>query len=225
MYHYTYLLVNKYDLKMYIGKRSCTCTPLKDTSYMSSSKYVPKNQCIKIILQEFPTAEEAIQHEIFLHNKYNVGINPLFYNKSKQTSSKFDTTGIPMPHTEETKRKLSAIKKGKVPNWSDEGKTIVLSNLKKGQTSEARKKAGQRIKDTGSNKGINNSQFQPWYISTSTITYLFTNISKSELSVNEGHYNKFYADLQKKFNRNGFVITKKYGRISDMGFLPKQYKI
>lgn len=225
MHHYTYLLVNTQDLKLYIGKRSCNCFPVDDTAYMGSSKYVPKHLCTKIILQEFSTSDQAIEHEMYLHNKYNVGINPLFYNKAKQTSLKFDTTGVPMPCSDETKQKLSKVKKGIVPNWSDAGKHQILSNLNKGRSAEVRIKSGQQLKTNGSNKGTKNSQFRPWFISTETVTYLFLDISKSELSVLENHYNKFYADLQKKFNRDGVVITKKYGKILNMGFLPKQYKI
>lgn len=219
MNHYTYLLINNITGMLYIGKRSCKCLPSEDINYMSSSAYVPKEECNKIILNTFSTSEEAIKHEIYLHDLFNVGINPYFYNKSKQTSTKFDTTGLSSPHSDETKLKLSAAKKGIIPNWSDTGKQTILQNLKKGQTPEARSKAALKIKESGSNSGIKNAGFKPWYIQTETTLYTFTDISKSELSVQEGHYNKYYADLQKKFNKLGKVTTKKYGLITDMGFL------
>jgi hypothetical protein len=225
MNHYTYLLINKNNGMLYIGKRSCKCTPYEDTSYMSSSTYVPKNECIKVILKEFTTAEEAIKHEIHLHDVHNVSVNPTFYNKSKQTSTGFDTTGISHPCTEEAKAKLSAAKKGKVPKWSKEGKEVIRNNMEKGRAPEVRKKASASLKRNGSNKGTKNSQFKPWFITTEHVTHLFTNISKSELSVKHGHYNKYYADLQKKFNKSGIVMTKRYGKIVSMGFLPEKYKI
>lgn len=219
MNHYTYLLVNPTTNMLYIGKRSCHCLPSEDTKYMSSSIYVPKEKCFKLILNTFSTSEEAVKHEVYLHNLFNVGINPYFYNKAKQTSTKFDTTGTLNPHSEETKLKISTIKKGKIPQWSETGKQTILQNLKKGQTPEARSKAALKIKESGSNSGIKNAGFKPWYIQTETTLYTFTDISKSELSVQEGHYNKYYADLQKKFNKLGKVTTKKYGLIIDMGFL------
>lgn len=225
MYHYTYLLLNQTTLMMYIGKRSCNCLPEEDVQYMGSSKYVPKEQCTKTILKTFSSSREAVQHEIYLHNLHDVGVNPMFYNRSKQTSTKFDTTGVSTSHSEETKAKLSKAKKGIVPNWSTEGKKIIQANLAKGKTPEARAKAGASTARNGSNKGTKNAGFRPWYISTDAVTYLYTDISKAELSVLEGHYSKYYADVQKVFNRNGTITTNAHGKIIDMGFLPKQYKI
>lgn len=219
MHHYTYLLINTATLMMYIGKRSCNCVPELDTGYKGSSKYVPKTECVKVILKTFLTAKEALEHEIKLHNIFNVAVNSMFYNKAKQTSTKFDTTGTKVFHSDAMRRKLSSVKAGVVPNWSEEGKKVVLHNLTNGRTAETRAKAAKALALNGSNKGIKNSQFKPWYISTSTVTHLFYNISKSELSIQQGHYAKYYADLQKKFNKNKIVTTKLYGTIIDMGFL------
>lgn len=85
----------------YIGKRSCECLPEEDTNYMSSSKYVPKDECDKLILKEFNTAIEAVEYEAKLHKQFNVATNSKFYNKSNQTSSKFDTTGTTFKLTDE----------------------------------------------------------------------------------------------------------------------------
>ncbi|MGL5075681.1 MAG: hypothetical protein ACRDBG_07540 [Waterburya sp.] len=35
-----------------------------------------------------------MEHEIELHNRYNVGTNPIFANRAKQKSTGFDTTGL-----------------------------------------------------------------------------------------------------------------------------------
>ena len=133
MYHYTYLTT---DFKRrYIGVRSCKCHPSKD-SYIGSHKdktYTPKR---KRVLALFKTRKEALQHEIDLHNKYEVATSEKYANQAKQTSTVFDTTGAtswnkgipcseitkqrirdtfikrgldignPTPHTEETKQKL-----------------------------------------------------------------------------------------------------------------------
>ena len=225
MYHYTYLLINRTTLMMYIGKRSCNCLPELDVHYKGSSKYVPKDECTKVVLRTFASSLEATTHEIELHNIFNVAINSMFYNRSKQTSTKFDTTGMSNKHSDLTKTRLSAAKRGVIPNWSSEGKQVILSNLAKSRTPEARAKAAHTLSTNGSNKGTSNSQFKPWYISTATVTHLYYDISKSELSTQHGHYHKYYADVQKVFNRNKTIMTKAYGIITDMGLLPKEYKI
>lgn len=43
----------------------------------------------KIILGVFETAEEALEHEIYLHDIWDVDKNPHFANQAKQTSEKF----------------------------------------------------------------------------------------------------------------------------------------
>lgn len=221
MNHYTYLLINPTTGMLYIGKRSCNCLPEEDTTYMSSSTYVPKTECLKVILNTFKTSLEALDNEIHLHTVFNVGLNPIFYNKAKQTSNSFDTTGISFLKSDTTKQKISESKRGVTPNWSKEGKEVIFENLQKGRSHPTRIKSGKSLKQNGSNKGTKNAGFRPWFISTEYTTYLFTDISKSEQSVIDGHYNKYYADLQKKFNKAGSVTTKQYGLITNMGFLPK----
>lgn len=103
-YHYVYRIINNNptdNRKFYIGVRSCkNCLPDEDIKYMSSSKYVKEaindlgiNNFSKEILSVWDSREAAITEEIRLHEKYDVAKNENFYNKSKQTSSKFDTTG------------------------------------------------------------------------------------------------------------------------------------
>jgi len=136
MHHYTYLLKCIDTKELYIGKRSCKITPNRD-SYWSSSKVVKAmmrdgKRFLKRVLQEHSTAKEALEHEIALHNKYDVGRSPRFLNLSKQTSSGFDVTGVPMSqaridqivarnktrvYTQETCDKISKNNKGKIP-WN-----------------------------------------------------------------------------------------------------------
>ena len=109
--HYVYRITNKIENKHYYGVRSTKLEPKDDLGikYFSSStervfikdqKENPYNYKYKII-KIFSTREEAIKLEIFLHNKFNVGVNESFYNKAKQTSSGWDRSG--MKASEKTK--------------------------------------------------------------------------------------------------------------------------
>ena len=95
MYHYVYLLQHTTDKRKYIGVRSCK-VPIKDDTYMSSSKWATKeylSNCTKTVIKVFNTRKEAVEHEIFLHNKYDVAVNPDYFNQAKQTATKFDQSG------------------------------------------------------------------------------------------------------------------------------------
>lgn len=126
-YHYVYRITNKENNKHYYGARTSDVVPELDLGikYFSSSKdkefmndqklnkYKFKYKIIKIL----ETREDAINLEINLHNKFEVGKNKNFYNRSKQSSTKFDTSGISfnsgIPKTKECKEKLSKLYKGK----------------------------------------------------------------------------------------------------------------
>ena len=103
MYHYTYRITNITERMYYYGVHSCKCHPKEaiGITYFSSSKrdgfidhqkQNPEQYKYKVI-KIFKTRIEAIEHEIFLHKKFNVGVNNKFYNDSMQTSTSFDTTG------------------------------------------------------------------------------------------------------------------------------------
>lgn len=101
-YHYTYMLHG--DIS-YIGVRSSKCLPELDIKYWGSSKHTPKNISethTKLILAEFPTRKEAVEHEIQLHNFYEVSTNDMYYNKAKQTTTGFDTLGVPSLNRDKT---------------------------------------------------------------------------------------------------------------------------
>ena len=102
-FHYVYYSYEEWG-RGYIGKRTCTCAPECDTKYMGSfsdKTFKPSN---KIILGVFPTSKEALTAEALLHDAYNVSQNPLFANKAKQTSTWFNTEGV--PKSEEHKEKI-----------------------------------------------------------------------------------------------------------------------
>lgn len=104
IYYYVYRITNKIENKHYYGKRTCYKVHPKDdigVTYFSSSKDKlfkldqkenPQNYKYKVI-KIFNSDNEAIAYESMLHNKFQVAINPNFYNKSKQTKNGFDTTG------------------------------------------------------------------------------------------------------------------------------------
>ena len=227
MTHYTYLIQHKTKDKRYIGVRSYNGKAIEDIEYWGSSKYLPNDvqtTHVKIILKEFSTRQKAVEHEILLHKLNNVVKDPSYYNRSAQTSTSYDTTGSTFKLTEEQRTKISIANKGK-KRTLEQCEAQRKRQLGSTRSSEARLKHSQTIKANGSNVGIKNASFKPWYVSTSTVTHLFVNISKNEQSVLEGHYRKYYADLQKKFNRNKQpIFTKQYGIIT-LGDLPNQYKI
>lgn len=116
-YHYTYLLTDlqpKSNQKYYIGVHSGVNDPEND-GYMSSSQDINDlinnygiNRFEKTIITIWKSRKLAVQHEIKLHEEYNVKDNPLFYNKANQTSTGFDTSGKPM-HPNTKKGLLKAI--------------------------------------------------------------------------------------------------------------------
>jgi len=103
IYYYVYRITNIKYKKHYYGSRSSKKLPeedigvyyfssSKDKEFLKDQKNNPQDYKYKVI-KKFRTRKEALKLEIKLHNRFNVGINESFYNKSKQTSSKFDVTG------------------------------------------------------------------------------------------------------------------------------------
>lgn len=102
-YHYVYQITNLVTARKYIGKRSSLDSPAVDLGrkYFSSSsdrefildqKTNPSNYKYEVLM-EFNTAADAVTHEVKLHNLYDVGRNPEFYNKVKQTDTSFNASG------------------------------------------------------------------------------------------------------------------------------------
>lgn len=123
-YHYTYYSYEEWGMG-YFGSRSCDCLPEEDVNYFGSFRDKNFHPTQKIILKDdYQTREEAIVDEIILHDFYEVGENPHFANKAKQTSKKFifyDMVGEKNPfygktHTEETKKILEETTKERWKN-------------------------------------------------------------------------------------------------------------
>jgi hypothetical protein len=139
-YHYVYRITNLIKNKHYYGVRSTKFEPINDLGikYFSSSKNAafikeqkqnPENFKDKIV-SIYSSRKEALNKEIVLHAKFDVGVNESFYNKSKQTSTGFDRSGITYSHSEETKLKIGLGNKNKIVSVETRQK---LSKLHKGK--------------------------------------------------------------------------------------------
>ena len=98
-YHYVYRITHNKLNKHYYGSRSSNLSPKLDIGcvYFSSStdkvfindqKENPCDYRYKVI-SVHNNREDATNKEIKLHERFDVGINELFYNKAKQISSGF----------------------------------------------------------------------------------------------------------------------------------------
>jgi hypothetical protein len=65
----------------------------------------------KEILAIWPSRKEAVLHEVLLHDIFDVAKNQNFYNKSKQTSTFFDTSGVKTPQERIEKRRATMEKR------------------------------------------------------------------------------------------------------------------
>jgi hypothetical protein len=138
MNHYTYFLTAKEPfegMKYYIGVRSCECAPEED-EYMGSSRVIKRNKVAvdKHILATWSTREEAVSHEILLHECFDVARNGEFFNQAKQKTTGFDTTGVRYTgikrHTPEGIKKLRNYRANQViPKEAYERQAKVISSL------------------------------------------------------------------------------------------------
>ena len=95
---YTYI-IKLADGRLYIGSRTSSKVenPYED-DYMGSATEFKENPDVligakKVIIKTFETPEEAVAHEIFLHEKNDVAKNEKFVNRARQTSTGFAGAG------------------------------------------------------------------------------------------------------------------------------------
>lgn len=115
MHHYTYLITYT-DGKKYIGVRSCKCSVEDDIAYIGSSRHTPNHLFqSKQVLRQFATRNQAVAHEVELHDQYQVATSTEFYNRSRQTTTKFDTSGVKLDrsieHNDKIRRALTGRKR------------------------------------------------------------------------------------------------------------------
>lgn len=149
--HYVYKITNHKpsdSRKYYIGVRTAKgCSPYEDTNYWSSSKYISEaiketgiESFSKEILSIWENREDAIKEEIRLHQEFDVANNNEYFNKAKQTSSKFNYDATGKIVSNETRKKLSIAAKNR-PAMSDEQKEKIRQhNLGKKLSDETKKK-------------------------------------------------------------------------------------
>jgi hypothetical protein len=115
--HYTYWLTCDQTDQHYIGCRSSTASPEQD-NYWSSSEVVKQMikegyTFTKNILSTWPTREDAMAHEVLLHDYFNVGQQSDFINQAKQTSTRFDSTGLKCPGKGLGRKDTNKVRKNK----------------------------------------------------------------------------------------------------------------
>lgn len=89
-HYYGYKSCSHRDPKEIIGKTYFSSS--SDKEFITEQKNHPERFRYKIVAR-FNTKEEALEREIRLHKLFDVGRNVSFYNKVKQTSSAFDSSG------------------------------------------------------------------------------------------------------------------------------------
>lgn len=109
MHHYVYELRDHQNSMSYIGVRSCRCLPEDDARYLSSSKSVRQAAARgivfeKIILGRFRTRSAAVAAEVWLHDVFDVDLNPRFYNQAKQPST-YSQLHVGVKQSPETREK------------------------------------------------------------------------------------------------------------------------
>ena len=77
-----------------------------DKEFIQDQKDNPQNYKYKVI-KIYKTRKEALQLEVKLHHKFDVGINENFYNLAKQTSVGFNFNCLGIKRSPETIRKMS----------------------------------------------------------------------------------------------------------------------
>lgn len=119
-YFYVYRITDKETNMHYYGSRVSEKSPKEDLGivYLSSSsnkEFISKQKADKgkfkyKVVKVCTSNVEKQLFESYLHEKFNVGANNLFYNKVKQTVEGFDCTG----HKFNEGRKLSQATKDKL---------------------------------------------------------------------------------------------------------------
>ena len=212
----------------YIGVRSSKYLPVNDTDYWGSSKHLPKDirdTHRKIIIKEHSARKEAVAHEVLLHDLNDVAVSPFYYNKAKQLTTGFDTSGVPM--SEEAKAKISRATKGRTftkehlaniqaartENGSIEFTAEHIANLSKAQKAHCAKpgyvnprkgvivSAESRRKNSESKKAdkrpayVKAPKFKPWFITDNNVTHLFYTTTKQEYAIQQQVPPATYRDL------------------------------
>jgi len=217
--HYTYLMQHRITGMCYIGVRTCKCL-IGDDKYTGSSKYMSKEDrdgCNKIILGRFDTREDAVGYEVLLHNMFDVASNRVFWNKSKQTATSFDTSGRKASKEERERISIVQLRRYESSVSPLRGRVLTEEHKKKLRQSSPRKPRLQSTKALMSekSKGVNNSSFRPWWYSTGGTTVYVYDMTPSEKAVSMGFKPNAFKD-RFKVKYSGKVVTN--GPLKGMNF-------
>lgn len=146
MYHYVYCSYENILSRKYIGVRSCKCHPFEDTKYFGSFKDKTFHPKYKDIISIFSSREEAIKEEIYLHNLYNVAVNPMFVNRAKQTVTGFDRQGIKLSEQERIELSRKRNTKGR-PFTEEHRRKIGIANSKRTLSETTKQKISNSLKN------------------------------------------------------------------------------
>lgn len=258
-YHYVYRITNVETKTHYYGKRTSKIEPNLDLgiNYFSSSSNKefkldqinnPHNYKYKIV-QKFKTSKDAIFRESILHNRFNVGINPNFYNRTKQTPKGFDFSGI--VRSAETRKKLSLLATGRACHINTRNaasrthknkpkspeQKLKMSTARRGKKGNrgiekmATLKRGIPIKDeTKANyTGKNNKDFLGYYILPDTITDTRKELNQLSISQmwckNSTNIINKYSYGQSTYLKTNYSWGEVEGKTFEelgFGFIPKE---
>lgn len=191
-HHYVYRSYEPLG-RSYIGKRSCLCLPEEDTQYLGSYSDPDFFPTQKEILAICESSEHALQVEIFFHEFYDVGRNPMFANKAKQTSKYFNAEGVPksdqhkqrikssllgLPKSESHRLNLSLAKQGKPVSEACrlaqmaavKGKPKSSDHRRKIAEGNTGRKMGEESKKKMAKKRTENNIGRSWWINDKGIT-------------------------------------------------------
>lgn len=238
MKHYTYKITVEAPTdsrKYYIGVRSCLCAPESDAKYFGSSRHLRAwiiengaQSLRKEVLAVFETRVEAVAHEVYLHEKFQVSTDVEFFNRAKQKTTGFDTAGCLGPrngvrHTEESKQKNRMAHLGR-PAWNKGMKMPkefceAVSKRMKGRVGAHAGKtlnAEWRANLSASRTGSKSNTFSPWcLVDPSGNEQKFTDVTMRDHSLSLG--------LKWDAMRGLLRCTQKHGVVKRGAF--KGYKV
>lgn len=156
--YYIYRITNLIEKKHYYGFRHSKTQDPKDDigkNYFSSStvkefildqKLNPQNYRYKVVAR-FDNKNAAATREVKLHKKFNVRMNPNFYNRTNASSNGHNWYGI--DHSIETRLKISKAQKGVKRGPRSEETKAKIAKANTGRIRSAESKQKQSISKRG----------------------------------------------------------------------------
>lgn len=165
--HYTYVIKNMCTGLLYIGVHTGTNEYWGSSYYLTEDiKLLGKEHFKKRILKVWPTRTDAVAHEIELHDKYDVASSERFYNKVKQTSIGFDSTGFKWSEQAIKKRSKALKQTINDPQWkatTGKEKNKTVSETRQNWSQERKDAFSSKISETRKKLGLAKGANNPFY--------------------------------------------------------------